>query len=197
MRRSARLFFCCVILTAAATLLPAAQARADRSPAYKKTWEKYTVPDVTLVNQDGEKVRLRALLLQDKPVMVDFIYTTCTTICPVLSANFVNFQRKMSARPDSYRLVSISIDPEHDTPKEMKAYLKRYAAKPGWDFLTGSRKDIDAVIKTFDALGVFTLNKMEHYPLIVMKTPADARWIRIFGLIGTTELMKIYEGAGK
>jgi protein SCO1 len=79
----------------------------------------------------------------------------------------------------------------------MKAYLKRYSAKPGWDFLTGSKHDIGRVIKAFNALGVFSVNKMEHYPLILVRAPSDSRWIRIFGLIGTTELMKEYKGAAK
>lgn len=187
-----------ILLLLASVLIPSGPVQADRSKSsYTKTWEKYTVPDVTLVNQDGVKVNLRNLLLQDKPVLVDFIYTTCTTICPVLSANFVNFQRRMSDMPGTYQLVSISIDPENDTPKAMKTYLKRYSAKPGWDFLTGSRKDINDVIKAFKALDVLTMNKMDHYPLILLKSRTDDRWGRIFGLIGTTELMKEYEGVTK
>ncbi len=171
------------------------ELRAETQPAYTRTVLRYTVPDVTLVNQDGVRVGLKKLLLSNKPVLVDFVYTTCTTICPVLSANFTNFQRKLG--PDSVKaqLVSISIDPENDTPKAMKAYLKRYNAKPGWDFLTGSKKDIEKVVREFKALDALTLNKMDHYPLILLKSPASDQWVRVFGLIGTTELMKEYERA--
>jgi len=131
-------------------LLPAVSAQAE-DLKYKRTVERYTVPDVVLINQDGKKVRLKELLSGDKPVVVDFIYATCTTICPVLSVSYLNLQRKLKDSPDSPRLISITIDPENDTPRIMKTYLKRYNAKPGWDFLTGSRADIDTVMKAFDA----------------------------------------------
>ncbi len=165
--------------------------------AYTKTIQQYTIPDVTLINQEGEKIRLMKILSADKPVLLDFIYTTCTTICPVLSANFVNFQRKKGPEAGKTQLVSISIDPENDTPRTMKAYMKRYGAKQGWDFLTGSREDIDKVIRAFNALNGTVLNKMDHLPIILIKSTADQRWVRINGLIGTTELMKVYEEAGK
>jgi len=157
---------------------------------YTRTVENYEVPDVTLVNQDGVRVGLRKLLTSDKPLLVDFVYTTCTTICPVLSINFANFQKTIIAESGKTQQISISIDPENDTPKAMKAYLKRYNAKPGWDFLTGSREDISRVLKAFN---VFTLNKMNHYPVILLKSPFDSRWVRIYGLIGTTDLLVEYE----
>jgi protein SCO1/2 len=164
---------------------------------YTKTILQYNTPDVTLINQEGKKIRLKEILSVDKPVLVDFVYTTCTTICPVLSANFVNFQRKKGPEAGKTQLVSISIDPENDTPKTMKAYLKRYGAKQGWDFLTGSREDIDKVIRAFNALNGTVLNKMDHLPIILIKSPADHNWVRINGLIGTTELVKEYDEACK
>ena len=179
-------------------LFPAVPVSAGTSKNYTKAVERYDVPDVTLIDQDGKKVRLKKLMMtSDKPLLVDFIYTTCTTICPVLSANFVNFQRTLGAESGKTRLISLSIDPEHDTPKVMKAYLNRYQAKPGWDFLTGSKQDMNRVIRAFNALGVYSENKMEHYPLILMKAPARDQWTRIYGLIGTTELIKEYEEVRK
>lgn len=177
------LFLICLI----AGLAPGRAARAATTEGYTRTMEEYTVPDVTLVNQDGAKVKVKELLLSDRPVLVDFIYTTCTTICPVLSANFTNFQRQDANQTGPYRLVSISVDPENDTPKAMKSYLNRYYAQPGWDYLTGSRQDIDKVL---NALNVKTVDKMDHLPVILIKSPSQGRWLRIFGLIGTAELMK-------
>ena len=170
------------------------EAGAGREKAYTRTVENYEVPDVSLINQDGVKVDLRKLLLADRPVLVDFIYTTCTTICPVLSINFVNFQKTIIRESGNVTLVSISIDPEFDTPKAMKDYLHRYRAKPGWDFLTGSRENISRVLKAFN---VFTLNKMNHYPVILLKSPSDRRWVRVYGLIGTSELLVEYEKVRK
>ena len=161
---------------------------------YQRTVEKYTVPDVVLVNQKGAKVPFKSFLETDKPVMLDFIYGTCTTICPVLSASFVNLQQKLGADVQNVRLVSISIDPENDTPKVMKEYLKKYRAKPGWDFFTGSRADIDQVMRAFSA---YIPNKMSHFPLTLIRSPKDGRWIRINGLMGSSELMDEYTRVSK
>lgn len=160
-------------------------AGAD-APKYQRTVETFTIPDVVLVNQDGEKVRLKKLLESDRPVVVDYIYGTCTTICPVLSAGFSHIQKKLGADSGKIRLVSITIDPENDTPKIMKDYLKRYGAKPGWDFLTGTRADINKVMRAFNA---YMPNKMAHLPLNFIRSPKDGRWVRLYGLMSTSDLM--------
>jgi protein SCO1 len=160
---------------------------------YRRTVEKYTLPDVVLVNQNGTKVRLKDLMHSDKPVIVDFIFGTCTTICPVLSAGYANLQQKLGKDSQNVHLVSISIDPENDTPKVMKEYLKRYRAKPGWDFLTGSRADIDKVMQAFNA---YIPNKMSHFPLTLMRAPGDDQWIRIYGLLSSSEFMSEFKKVG-
>ena len=154
--------------------------------SYERTLESYTVPDVVLVNQDGVKVHLKELLQSKDPVILDFIFGTCTTICPILSSSFANLQNKLGAASRKVHLVSITIDPEHDSPRVMKEYLKRYRAKPGWDFLTGSRSDIDKVMAAFNAS---IPSKMSHYPLTLIHSPGDGKWIRIFGLMGSAEFM--------
>ncbi len=170
-------------------LLPVASAQAD-SKKYKRTVERYSLPDVTLVNQDGKRVRLQTLLSGDAPVVVDFIYGTCTTICPVLSAGYLNLQNKLAAKGLKPRLISITIDPEHDTPYVMKKYLKRYRSRPGWDFLTGSRADIDAVMKGFNA---YIPDKMSHYPLNLIRSPIDGKWVRLFGIMSSREFLAEYQ----
>lgn len=157
---------------------------------YKRSIEKYNIPDVVLINQDGKKVRLQSLLNSDNPVIVDFIYGTCTTICPVLSAGYVNLQRKLETDSQKVRLISITIDPENDSPKVMKEYLKRYRAKPGWDFLTGSRADIDTVMRAFNA---YIPDKMSHYPLNMIRMPKNGNWVRLFGLMSTKEFLNEYQ----
>ena len=161
------------------------------NPRYKRSVETYVVPDVTLLSQDRQKVRLIDLLNADSPVLVDFIYGTCTTICPILSAGYSGLQRKLSATQDKVRLVSISIDPEYDTPEVMTEYLGKYQAKPGWTFLTGSREDINKVMRAFDA---YVPNKMAHYPITFLRGPGQENWVRIYGLVGTSDLMKEYKG---
>jgi len=174
------------------TVLPA-PLFAENPARYTRTVHEYTMPDVVLINQDGQRVRLKSLLETDQPVVVDFIYGTCTTICPILSAGYSHLQRKLGDSSASVQLVSITIDPEHDSPEVLKDYLKRYRAKPGWSFLTGSRKDIERVMTAFDA---FFRDKMNHQPLTFIRSPGDGNWIRLYGLLSGADFMNEYQKAG-
>jgi len=162
-------------------------------PRYERTVVDYSIPDVVLINQDGKRVRLKSLLETNQRVVVDFIYGTCTTICPIMSAGYVHLQRKLGDKSDSVQLVSITIDPEHDTPEILKDYLEKYRAKPGWDFLTGSRRDIERVMTAFDA---YFRDKMDHQPLTFIRSPTEDKWIRLYGLLGGRDFMEEYQKAG-
>jgi protein SCO1/2 len=181
----------CLLIMLSLTLVPTYAGAADKT--YKRTVERYQMPDVTLINQEGKKVLFKTLLDSGKPVVVDFIYGTCTTICPVLSASFLNLQNKLGANSQKIHLISVSIDPENDTPKVMREYLKRYRAKPGWDFLTGNRKDVDSVMKAFDA---YIPNKMSHYAVTFIHMPQGNSWIRINGITSTTEFIEEIKKTG-
>ena len=159
------------------------------SHPYARTLEDYEVPEVTLLNQDREDVALRELVSRDTPVMLDFIFATCTTICPVMSAGFSGLQRELGDDAGKVQLISISIDPEHDKPEVMKKYLRRYKAKPGWQFLTGSRRDVETVMRAFDS---YVPDKMSHRPLTFLRGPRQEQWVRIDGLIGSADLLKEY-----
>ena len=157
------------------------------APRYTRTIENYVMPDVTLVNQDGESINFVEHVNSDEVVIIEFIFATCTTICPILSIRFTHLQQKLGEEAKKVKLVSISIDPEYDTPPIMKDYLRRYNAKPGWDFFTGSVEDIKAVMNGFDA---YVSDKMGHRPLIFLKSPKEKSWVRIDGLMSGRELMK-------
>lgn len=160
---------------------------------YQRSLESLTMPDVVLVNQRGEKVRLKTLVESGKPVVVDFVYATCTTICPILSAGFTNLQRKLGADSTRFQLISFTIDPENDNPKVMLEYLERYQARPGWDFLTGSRADINKVMAAF---GAFFPNKMAHRPLNFILTREKGKWVKLDGMIGGRDLLNELEKIG-
>jgi len=183
-------FLPCALMVLALLLGAAGVGAAD--VPYQRTVEQYKIPDVVLVNQDGERVRLKRLLESDRPVVVDFIYGTCTTICPVLSASFSYLQKKLGPEVENVSLVSISIDPENDTPQIMKEYLKRYRGKPGWDFLTGTRADINQVMTAFDA---YMPDKMSHLPLNFIRSPSDGSWVRLYGLMSGRDFLAEFQKA--
>jgi len=189
MRRRGMLFS--VISLAVMTLLfSAGEVQSQTKGKYRRTVENYVAPDVTLVNQNGARVKLGTLLNSKKVAMVDFFYTTCPTVCPVISAVFYNFQNKAGQDSNQVHLISISIDPENDTPERLREYMKRYNAKPGWDFFTGAVNDIAKASKALDA---YTSDKMTILPVILLYSSSDNRWVRISGLIGTAALIAEYE----
>lgn len=187
-------FIIIISLFALALFFSGKEVEAETQGKYKRSLETYMIPEVTLVNQNGVRVKLGTLLNSRKVAMVDFIYTTCPTICPVLSAVFFNFQNKIGADSNHVQLVSITIDPENDTPEKLKDYLKRYNAKPGWECLTGSKDEIGKASRALDA---YTSDKMSTLPLILLYSSADNRWVRISGLIGTSALITEYEKVPK
>ena len=163
----------------------AAPAGVERSEA------AYTVPNVTMVNQQGEKVSLTELLDTDQPVMLNFIFTSCTAICPAMSATFASVQNKLGSDSEKLRMISISIDPEYDTPDALSAYAKRFKAGPQWEFLTGSLDDSVAVQKAFDA---DRGDKMNHAPMTLMRARPDSQWIRYEGFAKADVLAKEIRG---
>jgi protein SCO1/2 len=168
----------------------AASTWAADKKVYTRTIEEYQIPDVTLLNQNGEEVHLKSYLDSDKLVAIDFIFGTCTTICPVLSVSFAHLQKNLGEDLNRVRLVSISIDPDNDTPELMKEHLQKYGAMTGWDAFTGKREHIIQVLKAFDA---YVANKMDHFPLTILRVPGEKQWVRLYGLLSASDLKREYE----
>ena len=176
----------CTILLFFFTALPQAQGKVY----YKRTVEEYSVPDVILIDQDGKKIRMKEFFDSEKLLVLDFIFGTCTTICPVLSVGFAHFQKELGAEAANVQLISISIDPDNDTPEVMKQYLQKYGAQPGWDIFTGKLGNVVDVLTAFDA---YVGNKMNHFPLTILRGPGQDKWIRLNGLLSASDLMKEYK----
>jgi protein SCO1/2 len=166
----------------------ASAAAAD----YKRSLHSYTVPDVTLVDSDAKPVKLRELFAAKDPVMVNFIFTSCGAICPVMSKIFSDVPGKLGADSSKLRMVSFSIDPEFDTPKELKAYGKTFKATERWKFLTGKVQDIKSVQVAFET---YRGDKMSHEPLTLMRAAPGKQWVRIDGFASPEELVKEYRKA--
>ena len=152
-----------------------------------RTEAAYSVPGVTLVDQHGKELSVKELLSTDKPVLLNFIFTTCTAICPVMSATFEQVQRELGEDAGKVLMVSVSIDPEQDTPSALADYAKRFHAGPQWTFLTGSLEDSIAVQKAFDA---YRGDKMNHAPLTLLRGAPDAAWIRFDGFATAGDLVE-------
>lgn len=170
----------CLVHPAIAQDDPHAHHRAAmKQTTYQVTDADYTVPAVQLLNASGQSLPLQDLLDSDEPIALNFIFTTCTTICPVMTATFLQMQRELGSDAERVQLVSISIDPEYDRPDVLATYIKQFQADTNWTFLTGETNDIVSVLRGFDA---YTGSKMSHRPITLLKRPDEASWVRIDGL---------------
>lgn len=150
----------------------------------------YALPDLALVGTDGRARKLSEELAVDRPVLVNFIFTTCTTVCPVSSGTFAKVQASLDSNGQKYRLISISIDPEHDTPARLRDYAAKYRAGDDWHFLTGDKTNIVEVQRAFDA---YRGNKMNHTPVTLMRASVGAPWVRYDGFVDPNMLVGEYQ----
>jgi len=159
----------------------AAHRAAMAAPGYSVSAAHYEVPDVTLLDTSGNNIALREVLDSGRPVALNFIFTTCTTICPVMTATFSQMRRELGDAANQVLLVSISIDPEYDRPAVLGEYASMFGADADWTFLTGDGADITRVLQSFDA---YAGSKMNHQPVTLLKSPENPDWVRIDGLVG-------------
>ncbi len=156
---------------------PAEVTRAEKAPPVAEA--RVTVPDVELVDQDGRPVRLRELLSGDRTVIADFVFTTCTTVCPVLSGILSRMQDRLGDHlGKDVLLVSVTLDPARDTPAKLKAYARRWKARPGWVWLTGSKDVVERVLRD---MGAYTPNFTDHPPMVLVGDARTGTWTRYNG----------------
>ena len=157
--------------------------------AIKRSEVVYQIPALALVRQDGKKAIFPAELDDGRPVMLQFIYTSCTTICPVTTRNFARVQEALGKESSQVHMVSISIDPEYDTAPRLEAYAKKYAASAQWQFYTGTLQDSVSLQKAFDA---YRGDKMNHTPVTYLRSAPGKPWVRLDGLASADETLKQY-----
>jgi len=147
----------------------------------------YKLPHVTLVRDDGKPVSLPEEVDDGRPVVLNFIYTTCTSICPVMSQIFAQLQNRLGGGHDKFHMLSISIDPEQDTPARLSEYAKQFRAGPQWRFYTGSTEATVATERAFDA---YRGDKMDHTPVTFLRAAPGRPWVRIDGFASSDDLAK-------
>lgn len=153
----------------------------------------YRVPDIKLVREDGKSVSLAEELNDGRPVVLNFIYTTCTTICPLTSHTFSELQDKLGSERDRVHMVSISVDPEQDTPAVLARYAKKFGAGDQWRFYTGSVEASIAAQRAFDA---YFGEKMNHSPVTFIRIAPEKPWLRIDGFAKPDELFSALHDTG-
>ena len=149
-----------------------------------------SIPDVELLDQDGRKVHFYTDLVKGKTVAINFIFTTCTTICPPMGATFARVQKDVTNR--DVQFISISVDPVTDTPERLKAWREKFKAGPAWTLVTGDKQKIDELL---EALAASTVRREDHSPTTIIGNDALGQWTRAFGLAKPSQLVQIIDQA--
>lgn len=138
-------------------------------------------PAFVLLNQEGN--RFDSTTLHGKVVVLNFIFTTCTDVCPLFTANLAQLQRTLKNEQGNVFFVSISTDPEVDSPKVLKSYAQRYGADfQNWAFLTGSEAQLQQVWKSFDVRVIKKGRGLVQHTSLT--TVIDRQGIRRFNFFG-------------
>jgi protein SCO1 len=169
------------------TIVLAVAAAIAAEPDVKRSTAEYNIPQVQLVRDDGKPVMLPTELNDGRPVVMTFVFTTCTSICPLLSQTLARVQEKLGADRERVHLVSISIDPEEDTPARLAAYSKELHAGPEWQHYTGTMQSIIATARAFN---VYRGDKMSHTPVILFRRAPGTPWVRFDGFVTADDLVR-------
>jgi len=160
-------------------------AAEESSPA-----QKYFT-DVELLNQDGKKVRFYSDVLKGKTVVVNAFFTTCTSVCPPMNRNMEKIQEVLGDRVGrDVFLVSMTVDPETDTPARIKEYAQKFHAGPGWIFLTGKKENLDWALYK---LGQYVEQKDDHKTIFIIGNEPTGLWKKAFGMANVAELVQVVE----
>jgi protein SCO1/2 len=152
----------------------------------RRSTARYSLPELKLIRDDGTTVSLRDELDDGRPVVLSFIYTSCTTVCPLTSMTMAQLEGKLGAARDRVHLVSITIDPEQDTPARLHDYARKFSAGPEWNHYTGT---LSASRQAQQAFDVYRGNKMNHAPATFVRVVPGAPWVRIDGFVTADQLM--------
>jgi protein SCO1/2 len=170
------------------------RARLDAAPdAAPAAATGISIPDVPVVTQDGRQVHFYRDLVAGRTVAINFIFTTCTTVCPPMGAYFGRLQDELGPRLGrDVHLISVSVDPLTDTAERMAAWGARFGARDGWTLVTGEVQEVERLLK---ALGVFTPDPEDHAPVALIGNDAAGAWTRASGLARPAELAALIDRA--
>jgi len=142
----------------------------------------------TLLDQEGKSVQFKTDIIDNNIVVMNFVYTTCTTQCPLNSQILSHVQKNLSSQEqEQVRLVSLSIDPGTDTPKRLKDYAEKIGAGPRWAWLTGHSPEVNELL---DALGVYTPDFKNHPSVILVGDSKTGNWTRFYGIPDPDQLIE-------
>ncbi|MFZ6756196.1 SCO family protein [Undibacterium sp. Ji50W] len=135
------------------------------------------LPDIEVQDQSGRTLHFYRDLVKGNVVAVNFIFTGCSAVCPLLGASSAALSRELEKNRDPHqRVISISIDPGTDTPKHLREWKSHFGAAPDWTLVTGKERDINTLLR---ALQVYSADKNLHSGNFLLGNPDTNTWRRI------------------
>ncbi|HEX5736277.1 MAG TPA: SCO family protein [Blastocatellia bacterium] len=175
--------FAIILALTAGPLSASAQQAQDRRPP------KDAITNVRVVDQDGKRINFYEDLVKGRVVAINFIYTTCTAICPMQGNQFARLQTMLGDRlGKDVMLISISADPEADSAQKLKTWLSHFGSKQGWTFVTGEKSEIDRLSR---ALTGDQARKGDHSPAMFIGNYDKGVWKRVYGLAEPERLTRL------
>lgn len=171
---------------------PIPESSPSPTPAANVSESSTPIPDVVVLDQNDKQLNFYSDLVKGKTVAINFIFTTCTAICPPLTATFRRVQQELDESDPNVQLISISVDPVTDTPQRLRDFAAKFKAAPGWAFVTGDRANIDSLLK---ALGAASPNKTDHPSTILIINETTGYRTRVYGLSPPATILKLIKQA--
>ncbi len=166
------------LIAACAALAPA--VTPETASAQQTRWRADYFPNVVLQDQDGRRLRFYDDIIRGKVVAINFIFTTCTDVCPLDTAQMRRVQEILGDRVGrDIHMYSISVDPARDTPAALRRFMRTYDVGPGWTFLTGAAADVELLQRRLGVSPVIPNgNLSEHSGSIIVGNEVTGQWIR-------------------
>lgn len=168
------------VIALVAAIAAALSSRAHAAAEPPRNGAAIYLADLALVDQNGRSVDLYKDYIAGRRIVLHSFFARCEGSCPVMMATLQSLQKQLGERlGQDVSIVSITVDPAHDTPEVLAAYAKRVQAKPGWHFLSGSPEQVNTALKR---IGQYADAPENHMNLIIVGDDASGDWRKIHGL---------------
>lgn len=172
-----------------------AQPAPQRSVAASATFMVQTrhgvqPPDIALTSMTGRRSTLRKELDAAEPVILNFVFTTCSTICSAQTATLAALQRQLHSGARPARFLTFTIDPDNDTAEQLARFARQFGVAAGWEFFTG---DFDDLVRHQEAFDVYRGAKAGHPPVVLMRRGRSSPWVRVEGYPSPQDLRRVYD----
>ena len=154
-----------------------------------------SIPDVQVLDQNGQKKKFYTDLVKGKTVVINLVFTTCKAMCPLLGANFSKLQTALGDRlgKDVF-LISVSTDPETDSPEKFKAWGERFKVQNGWTLVTGDKEGLDPLLRVLSGDGP---RKDYHAPSVCIFNGKTQSYRWAYGLEASERVIQIIDELAK